>query len=242
MGVGAGGAAARRPIVLVGKGVCFDTGGINVKPAGAMKTMKGDMAGSAAALGTFLALRHTRPYAASEVWLALAENNINPDAFRPDEVVTAVTGTTIEVVHSDAEGRMLLADTLALAGRTAVVPALHHPCDAMGEPTPPRVLLDFATLTGAVVTALSTRYVGVFTNRPEFAPAIIETGEQCGERAWPFPVDSDFLEELQKSEVADLFQCLPTGEADHIYAAAFLGQFVKPAVPWLHLDLASAHR
>jgi leucyl aminopeptidase len=120
-----GGGSASRPVVLVGKGVCYDTGGINLKNANSMKTMKHDMAGSSAALGAFAALCMAAPPCAHplELWLAVCENNAGPLAFRPDDVVTAVSGDSIEIVHSDAEGRLLLADTLALASRVALVMA-----------------------------------------------------------------------------------------------------------------------
>jgi len=254
---------AGKPIVLVGKGVCYDTGGINLKSAGSMKGMKADMAGSAAALGAFIALQSTDICRSHpiECWLALSENNANSLAFRPDDVVTAVTGDSIEVVHSDAEGRLLLADVLALASRKVVHPLVHGRGLDAGNPT---LLLDFATLTGTCISSLSSRYIGAFTNKPSLVRTIMEVGAQCGERAWPFPLDSDFEDDL-RSDVADLLQCRVQSEADHIYAAAFLNkvghgwdtfavlllafahlmhllQFVKTTVPWIHLDLASAHR
>lgn len=214
---------AGKPIVLVGKGVCYDTGGINLKSAGSMKGMKADMAGSAAALGAFIALQSTdicRSHHPIECWLALSENNVNALAFRPDDVLTAVTGDSIEVVHSDAEGRLLLADVLALASRKVVHPLVHGRGLDVGHPT---LLLDFATLTGTCISSLSSRYIGAFTNRPSLVRTIMEVGAQCGERAWPFPLDSDFEDDL-RSDVADLLQCRVQSEADHIYAAAFLNK------------------
>lgn len=165
-----------KPIVLVGKGVCYDTGGINVKSASTMKGMKIDMAGSATALSTFIALQSTeiKDIYPIECWLAIAENNMNINAFRPDDVVYAVTGDSIEVVHTDAEGRMLLADTLALATRSIVNPRIHTKQSL--EVTTPKIVVDFATLTGTCITSLSNRYIGAFTNRKEFIPTIIETG------------------------------------------------------------------
>eukprot|EP00596_Hydrurales_sp_CCMP1899_P008392 CAMPEP_0119041010 /NCGR_PEP_ID=MMETSP1177-20130426/11093_1 /TAXON_ID=2985 /ORGANISM="Ochromonas sp, Strain CCMP1899" /LENGTH=633 /DNA_ID=CAMNT_0007006619 /DNA_START=8 /DNA_END=1907 /DNA_ORIENTATION=+ len=220
------GNTVERPIVLVGKGVCYDTGGINLKSAGSMKTMKHDMGGSAAALGTFLALTQTEfPYPV-ECWLAIVENNIDSLAYRPDDVVTAVTGDTIEVVHTDAEGRMLLADVLALASRKVNLPSVN----SMNSLSP-RLLIDFATLTGTCITSLSNRYIGVFTNRKEYVTDLITAGEACGERVWPFPLDDDFDEDL-KSDIADVLQCRVSSESDHIYAASFLKRFVNPMVPW----------
>jgi leucyl aminopeptidase len=224
-----------RPVVLVGKGVCYDTGGVNVKSASSMKTMKHDMAGSAAALGVFAALSSTGCVTPVECWLVLAENNINGESYRPDDVVTALSGDTIEVVHSDAEGRMLLADVLAAASRK--VPSRLTPDDGLV----PRLVVDFATLTGTCITSLSNKYIGALSNRKEYASTVIAAGEKCGERVWPFPCDEDFDEDL-KSDVADVLQCRQTTEADHIYAFAFLRRFVRPGVPWIHLDLGSAYR
>ena len=233
---------SNRPIVLVGKGVCYDTGGINIKSANSMKTMKHDMAGSAAALGAFVALisNQDEPIVTAypiECWLAIVENNISPTAFRPDDVVTAVTGTTIEVVHSDAEGRMLLADVLALASRKIVKAAFHSLTDEIS----PKIMIDFATLTGTCITSLSNKYVGAFSNKSEFYKRIVDISSQCGERIWPFPLDDDYEEDL-KSDIADILQCRQPTEADHIYATSFLKKFVNPAVPWVHLDLGSAYK
>lgn len=221
---------AGKPIVLVGKGVCYDTGGINLKSAGSMKGMKADMAGSAAALGAFIALQSTdicRRGHPIECWLALSENNANSLAFRPDDVVTAVTGDSIEVVHSDAEGRLLLADVLALASRKVLHPLVHGRGLDAGNPT---LLLDCATLTGTCISSLSSRYIGAFTNKPSLVRTIMDVGAQCGERAWPFPLDSDFEDDL-RSDVADLLQCRVQTEADHIYAAAFLN---RVGHGWMH--------
>jgi leucyl aminopeptidase len=239
-GAGAGAGASlsmQRPVVLVGKGVTYDTGGINLKSANSMKTMKHDMGGSAAALGTLLALTQTSfPYPV-ECWLAIVENNIDVNAYRPDDVVTAVTGTSIEIVHTDAEGRMILADVLALASRKVRKLAFHSLNDALS----PSLMIDFATLTGTCISSLSNRYIGAFTNRRNYVEQIIQAGESCGERVWPFPCDDDFEEDL-KSDIADVLQCRQPTEADHIYATSFLKMFVNPAVPWVHLDLGSAYR
>lgn len=197
-----GGTSTIRPVVLVGKGVCYDTGGLNVKTANSMKTMKHDMAGSSAALGALWALvKNQDCNSPVECWLAVAENNIGSSSYRPDDVVTAVTGTTIEVVHTDAEGRMLLADVLALASREITKPYVHD----FGELSP-RLIIDFATLTGTCITSLTNRYIGVFSNRQDLSEVVIEAGRACGERMWPFPVDADYEEDL-KSDIADVLQC-----------------------------------
>jgi leucyl aminopeptidase len=183
------------------------------------------MQGSAVALGTLLALTLQRADYAIDCWLALAENHIGSRAYKPNDVVRACNGTTIEVKHTDAEGRMVLADTLALASREK-----------------PAVMIDFATLTGACVYALSSRYSGVFSNRDTLHNTLIEAGRDSGERVWPFPVDTDFDEAL-KSDVADTLQCTLEGEADHILATRFLNRFVDENIHWIHVDLsASTHK
>jgi leucyl aminopeptidase len=209
---------------LVGKGICFDTGGINLKTHAGMYLMHGDMQGSAVAVGTLLTLaRSDAPYTV-DCWLALTENQIGPRAYRPQEVVQALNGVTIQVVHSDAEGRMVLADTLALAAREK-----------------PAMLLDFATLTGACVNALSERYSGAFTNRPALETALVAAGRASGERVWCFPMERDFDTELD-STIADVMQCALGSKADHILAARFLNRFVPRDIPWVHVDLASSER
>ncbi len=216
--------ADARPVALVGKGVCFDTGGVNLKGARHMFGMHADMAGAAAALGTLLALTRLRHSQPADCWLAVADNLIGPEAYRPNEVVRALDGTTIEIVHTDAEGRLLLADTLALAAR--------------GRPA---ALIDLATLTGSCIQALGDRYCGAFANAPDLAERARRVGQETGERAWPFPMDTDYDEALE-SEVADIKQCTLDTEADHILAARFLSRFVPDDLPWLHLDLAPATR
>jgi leucyl aminopeptidase len=214
---------AKKPALsLVGKGICFDTGGVNLKAARHMHGMHQDMAGSAAALGTLLALSRMKVDFPVDCWLALAQNHIGPRAYKQGDVVTAANGTTIEVVHTDAEGRMVLADALALAsGRK------------------PKLLVDYATLTGSMITALGTTYSGALTNREDLLPALIAAGRDSGERVWPFPCDEDFDTALE-SDIADVKQCTLDSDADHILAARFLGRFVEPGVPWVHVDLASA--
>jgi len=220
--------SARKPartLALVGKGICFDTGGVNVKPAKHMNGMHEDMQGSAVALGTLLALTLQRVDFAVDCWLALAENHIGSRAYKPNDVVTACNGTSIEIRHTDAEGRMVLADTLALASR--------------GKPD---VMIDYATLTGTCIYALSTRYSGVFSNRNTLLDTLIAAGRGSGERVWPFPQDADFDEAL-KSDIADTLQCTLEGDADHILATRFLNRFVDPAIHWIHVDLsASSHK
>jgi len=216
-------ARARGRLALVGKGICFDTGGINLKPHKSMYSMHEDMQGSAVAVGTLLAMTMLGSPYEIDCWLALTENQIGPNAYRPQEIVTAVNGKTIQVVHSDAEGRMVLADTLALAAKQD-----------------PAVIIDFATLTGACIMALTERYSGIFTNRPEWRPHLEAAGRESGERVWNFPMDEDFDSDLDSS-VADLLQCSMDGKGDHILAARFLSHFVPEGTPWIHVDLAASN-
>ncbi len=215
-------ASSAAGLALVGKGICFDTGGLNLKPARHMHGMHEDMQGSAVALGTLLALSRIGVPFGIDCWLALAVNDIGPGAFRQNEVVEAADGTTIEIVHTDAEGRMVLADTLVLASREA-----------------PTLIVDYATLTGTCVQALSTRYSGACTNREALREAIVEAGRRSGERVWPFPLDADFDDAIE-SRIADVRQCALEGEADQIIAARFLQRFVGDR-PWIHLDLSASN-
>lgn len=209
---------------LVGKGIIFDTGGTNLKPFAAMADMHIDMGGSAVAVGTLLALTELEWPHATDCWLAITENRTGPTAYKSQDVVTALNGKTVQTVHTDAEGRMVLADTLAFAAREK-----------------PRLIMDYATLTGACITALTRRYSGVFTNRPELHPVLKRAGNDSGERVWPFPAGKEFLEDLE-SETADLSQCTPDAGGDHILAATFLNEFVPPEIPWIHIDLSAAKR
>ena len=213
----------RPHVSLVGKGICFDTGGNNLKPFKGMLDMHEDMQGSAVALGTLLALTRTKYPHAVDCWLAVTENRIGAAAYKSRDVVTASNGVTIEVIHTDAEGRMVLADTLALASADK-----------------PGMIIDYATLTGACVAALTERYSGVFTNRPEIQSDLTQAGRDSGERVWPFPMDADFDESIE-SVTADVAQCSVANEGDHILAARFLQRFVDRKIPWVHIDLAAGH-
>jgi len=213
---------AKANLSLVGKGIIFDTGGTNLKPFLSMLDMHGDMQGSAVALGTFLAISELGLDLSADCWLAITENRTGPDAYKSQDVVTAANGKTIQTIHTDAEGRMALADALVLASRDK-----------------PGVIIDYATLTGACVNAISTKYSGVFTNRSEWHPRLKRTGQLCGERVWPFPIGKEFLADL-KSDVADLQQCSAKGSADHILAGSFLAEFVENDTPWIHMDLSAS--
>jgi leucyl aminopeptidase len=219
-----GKASSAPDIALIGKGILFDTGGVNLKPHRSMLDMHTDMGGSAVALATLVALAELRAPIAADAWLAITENHIGPKAYRPQEVVRAANGVTIQVIHTDAEGRMVLADTLALAARTK-----------------PKFMIDFATLTGAAVYSLTERMSAVFTNRPALAERLVAAGRASGERVWNFPFDADYDSDLE-SKVADIVQCALEGKGDHILATRFLSRFVPEEIPWAHVDLASSTR
>ncbi|WP_047548331.1 M17 family metallopeptidase [Methylotenera sp. G11] len=217
-------ALAKKHIAIIGKGICFDTGGHNLKPAKYMLGMHEDMNGSAVALGILLAASEMQLPVKIDCWLAIAQNHISPTAYKQNDVVTALNGMTIEIVHTDAEGRMVLADTLTLASRQK-----------------PDYMIDFATLTGSMITALGDRISGVISNRPALACKAIGAGNMAGERVVAFPYEEDFDSDLE-SDVADIKQCTLEGGGDHIHAARFLGKFIEHDIPWLHTDLSSANR
>jgi len=209
-------------LALVGKGICFDTGGTNLKPHSSMLGMKGDMGGSSTALGSFYALTQLKSDKRIDCWLAITENCIDAHAYVPSDVVTAINGTSIEVIHTDAEGRMALADTLCLVSKTK-----------------PKLIMDYATLTGAAVYSMTSRYSCVFTNRPTLHTSLIEHGVVTGERVWPFPQDEDYDSDL-KSPVADTVQCSVKSGGDHILASRFLNKFVDNKSAWIHMDLSAS--
>ena len=215
---------AKKTVALVGKGICFDTGGHNLKPARSMQGMHEDMNGSAVALGILLAATRAKLAVNIDCWMALAQNHLSPRAYKQNDVVTALNGTTIEIVHTDAEGRMVLADALTLAAQ----------CKS-GKPD---VMVDFATLTGSMHVALGSRYSGVFATSDALARDALAAGVVSGERVCVFPMDDDYDAALDSS-IADVKQCTLDGEADHILAARLLQRFTDKR-PWIHVDL-SAH-
>jgi leucyl aminopeptidase len=210
-----------KTLALVGKGICYDTGGHNLKPAKYMAGMHEDMNGSAVALALLCAAAELKLPLRIDCWLAIAKNHISPAAYAQGDIVKALDGTTIEVVHTDAEGRMVLADTLALA--------------AKGKP---QLMIDFATLTGSMLSALGQRYSGVFASDDDLAAHAVAAGRESGERVCVFPQDADYEAALD-SKVADIKQCTLEGDADHILAARCLGRFAGKT-PWLHMDLSAA--
>ncbi|MBM4316134.1 MAG: leucyl aminopeptidase family protein [Deltaproteobacteria bacterium] len=212
---------AKKKIALVGKGITFDTGGNNLKTGPHMFGMNNDMGGSAVALALCLLAAQEKWSVQITGYLAITENLLTASAYRPNDVITSLKGKTIEVVDTDAEGRMILADTLTLASREK-----------------PHLVLDFATLTGSVIRALGTQYSGGYSNRKSLLRLIRRAGILSGERVWSFPNDSDYGRCL-KSEIADIKQCRLSGGVDHIEAAYFLSQFVEKGVDWVHIDLGA---
>ncbi len=208
------------PVAFVGKGITFDTGGICIKPADKMWDMRADMAGAAACAGAMLALALRRSPSPAMAVLALAENAIGGGSYRPGDVLTTFPGTTVQVVDTDAEGRLVLADALAYAARQS-----------------PRAIIDLATLTGSIVVALGHHMAGCFDNDPALAAAAASAGAAVGERLWRMPIAEQHRRSLD-SDIADIKHCVDgKGQPDACQAAAFLREFVGET-PWLHLDIA----
>ncbi|MDF2965752.1 MAG: leucyl aminopeptidase [Rickettsiaceae bacterium] len=208
------------PVAFIGKGVTFDTGGISLKPAGGMEDMKYDMAGSAAVVGVIkaLALRKAKVNAVGVV--GLVENMPGGNAQRPSDVVTSMSGQTIEVLNTDAEGRLVLAD------------ALWYTQDKYK----PKFMVDLATLTGAIVISLGSAYAGLFSNNEELTERLISSGKKVNEKLWAFPLSKEY-DEMIKSSIADVANITQERGAGSITAAQFLQRFVNET-PWAHLDIA----
>ena len=215
-----GGKEGDDPVILVGKGVCFDTGGISLKPGANMEAMRGDMGGSAAVAGTIKAVA-TRKAKANVIGIVgLVENMPDGDAIRPGDILTSASGQTIEVQNTDAEGRLVLADALWYAQ----------------ENFDPAVIIDLATLTGAVVVALGHEHAGMFTDDDSLAKALKHAGREEGESVWRLPL-GDVYDRMLKSKFADM-RNIGGRAAGSITAAQFLKRFVNEGVKWAHLDIA----
>jgi leucyl aminopeptidase len=207
------------PLAFVGKGVCFDSGGLSLKPANSMTGMKGDMGGAAAVVGLMHALA-TRKARANVVGLVgLVENMPDGNAQRPNDIVKTMSGQTIEILNTDAEGRLVLADVLWYAQSRFK----------------PRFMVDLATLTGAIVVALGAEHAGLFSNDDELAKKIVKAGAKEGEPVWRLPL-GDGYDQLVKSKIADM-KNIGGPHAGSITAAQILQRFVNK-VPWAHLDIA----
>ncbi|PIR47902.1 leucyl aminopeptidase [Candidatus Uhrbacteria bacterium CG10_big_fil_rev_8_21_14_0_10_50_16] len=210
----------KKSIALVGKGITFDSGGLSLKPADGMMTMKCDMAGAATVLGIFSALGKLQPTMVVHGLIAACENMPSGSAYRPGDVVTAMNGTTIEVLNTDAEGRVTLADALSYATELR-----------------PNAIIDLATLTGACVVALGEEIVGVMTDNEKLAERVLEASYQAGEEFWELPLYRGY-EVLIESKVADVQNIGVNRWGGALTAGLFLKKFVDPAIPWMHLDIA----
>ena len=210
-----------KPLAFVGKGVCFDTGGISLKPARFMEEMKYDMGGSAVVVGLMksLALRKSKVNAVGVV--GLVENMPDGNAQRPGDIVKSYSGKTIEVLNTDAEGRLVLADALTYTE----------------EKFKPKFIIDLATLTGAIIMALGEEYAGLFSNNDELAKKIFKSSENVNEKVWRLPLHKNY-DKLMNSPIADVQNINYAGGAGSITAAQFLQRFIINETPWAHLDIA----
>lgn len=219
-------AGATKHLALVGKGITYDTGGLSLKPAGSMVGMKFDMTGAATVMAVTLAAAELHLPVRLTAWLCISENMLGADPIRPDDVLTIKNGTTVEVTNTDAEGRLVLADGLSAASEEQ-----------------PDAIVDVATLTGAQVVALGTRYVGVM-GTDDFAPRVVEVADRASEPFWRVPLAPELRQRL-KSDVADLVNATPGNTAGGmLLAGVFLKEFVgtragsDELIPWAHLDIA----
>ncbi len=211
-----------QPLAFVGKGVTFDTGGVNIKPTGGMEEMKLDMGGAAAVVGLMksLALRKAAAHVVGIV--GLAENMPSHMAYRPSDVLQSMSGKTVEVMNTDAEGRLVLADCLTYVQRTYT----------------PRLVIDLATLTGAMMVALGTEYCGTFVNDNEMWEQMAVASKESGEKLWRMPLDEAFRKEMD-STIADIKTLGTSGRyAGACTAAGFLQRFIEGDTPWAHMDIA----
>jgi len=212
---------ARARIALVGKGITFDTGGVSIKPAHGMWEMKSDMAGAAAILGVMLAIAERELDVAVTGWLPMAENMPSGSSYRPGDVITMYSGKKVEVLNTDAEGRMILADAIARA------------CEEE-----PDYLLETSTLTGGQIVSLGRRVAGVM-GTPELCERVRQAGAVVGEPAWPMPLPDDVRQGME-SAVADICQVNAGMErvGTMLQGGVFLSEFVTPGVAWAHIDIA----
>ena len=213
-----GGKAKDKPYVLVGKGITFDTGGISLKPGEGMDEMKYDMGGAAAVFGAMKTIAETKPKINVVAVIAAAENMPSGTATRPGDIVTSMSGQTIEILNTDAEGRLVLCDALTYVKKFD-----------------PEVVVDMATLTGACIIALGSHATGLLSNNDTLANELLAAGERAGDRAWRLPLWDEYQSQLD-SNFADM-QNIGGRPAGTITAACFLSRFTKD-YPWAHLDIA----
>jgi leucyl aminopeptidase len=210
----------RGTLALVGKGITFDSGGLSIKTGDGMMTMKMDMGGAAAVIGFFSAVRAVSPRCRVVGYVPMTDNMSGGDATRPGDVLTLRNGKTVEVLNTDAEGRLILGDALALASEAA-----------------PDAIVDLATLTGAVEIALGSRVAAVLSNDDGWRDQVQAAATRAGERTWPLPLPADYRPFLD-SDVADLRNISKSRGGGTITAALFLQEFVGEGIPWAHLDIA----
>ena len=211
----------KKPLAFVGKGVCFDTGGISLKPAKFMEDMTYDMAGSAVVVGLMksLALRKAKVNAVGVV--GLVENMPGGNAQRPGDIVKSYSGKTVEILNTDAEGRLVLADALSYTEKKFK----------------PKFIVDLATLTGAIIVSLGSEYAGLFSNNDNLSKQLIDSGESVEEKVWRMPLNKNF-DKLINSKNADMQNINYVGGAGSTTAAQFLQRFILNKTPWAHLDIA----
>jgi leucyl aminopeptidase len=209
------------PVVLAGKGITFDSGGISLKPGAGMWLMKDDMSGAAAVVGTVLSLARSRAPAHAIAIAALAENMPDGGASRPGDVVRAHNGKTIEILNTDAEGRLVLADAVSYAEKRFR----------------PAAIVDVATLTGSVVGALGDEYAGLLTRSDGLADQLLAAGRTSGEELWRLPLHANYAKDM-KSDIADIKNVVEGGGPGAGLGAHFIGYFVTDQTPWAHLDIA----
>lgn len=210
----------RGVLALVGKGITFDSGGLSIKTGPGMMTMKDDMGGAAAVIGVFSALDAIAPTCEVRGYLPFTDNMSNGDATRPGDVLRIRNGKTVEVLNTDAEGRLVLADALALASEAQ-----------------PDAIIDLATLTGAVEAALGSRIAGLLGRGEDWAGQVQAAATRAGERVWPLPLPADYRKHLD-SDVADLRNISKVPNGGALAAGLFLQEFVADGIPWAHLDIA----
>lgn len=219
------GGSSKKPAVLIGKTMCYDSGGLSLKINNGMVGMKRDKDGGCAVLGAMRAIAtEIKPRRPVVALLAAAENSISDEAYRPDDILTYRNGVTVEVTNTDAEGRLVLADALCWA------------C----EKESPAYIVDLATLTGGVVVALGATYAGMFCEDDRLRGRVEDASRASGERVWRLPMHEEY-KEMMKSPVADIVNSNPNRKASPIQGAAFLDYFVRPGIPWCHLDIAGVH-
>ena len=212
--------ASEDKFVVVGKGVTFDTGGLNLKPSKHIQGMHQDMAGAATVIGIMKSLSELNIKKNVIGVIPTVENMIGPDAYKPNDIIKAYNGQSVEIGNTDAEGRLILADAISYAI----------------EKYSPKLVIDLATLTGAIIYALGHTVCGMFSNSREYSEKMFSAGQKTFERVWELPTYEDYMENL-KSEFADIKNVGPSGVAGAINGAMFLKSFVGNT-PWIHLDIA----